>query len=423
MNWSEVSFGAWFACPYGSYLVLPPPSHLDPPASQRQNPGPHALLALLSGNPCEFPVPLPSGNQDPLPRLNFRKILAAAALLLAALVWMGRGVSSTTSNPVLKAFLAVTSPVQAGVHSVSLSLASAWGRYLSLVRVQKENEALLRQLAETGSQKAQIQEIERENARLRELSGLRLRTHPQGIGARVIARGASERFRIVRVDRGAEDGVRQGMAVLSPHGVVGQVVRVGRGSADVMLISDPLSAVGVVVQESRVKGVVEGGGGAGCTLKYVARSDQPAVPQGSVLMTSGEDGAFPAGLLVGRVGAVNAGPTGLFLDAVVEPAAPLDRLEELLILPVDGVVDPPPQELLPGLLGEVAGIGDAPLERPSPAELAGDAGAGTDPVPEGAEAPTEEDEDRKGEDGGDEKEDRKPLPSPGPRRPRGRRFQ
>jgi rod shape-determining protein MreC len=114
--------------------------------------------------------------------------------------------------------------------------------------------------------------------------------------------------------------------------VVGQVVRsVGR-SADVMLLTDPASRIGVVLQRARVRGAAVGtGDGRFLSLTLVRREDD--VVDGDLVVTAGSDGIFPRGLQVGEVREVARPTVGLFLTARVAPAVDLQRVEEVLVIP------------------------------------------------------------------------------------------
>lgn len=327
----------------------------------------------------------------PLRGLITRRRLAIALVLVVAAWGLRREAHSGGDlGPVGRVLVALTAPPQAVVTG-----AVGWARglvdgYVGLVGAEEENRELRSRVSSLEARVARLRELELENVRLGALAGLRARVDPTPVGARVIARGASERFRNVRIDRGSGDGLVQGMAVVTPRGIVGQVVRVGASHADVVLLTDPLSAVSVVLQESRVRGIVEGLGRGGAALRYVARSEAPQVPLGAVVVTSGDDGTFPPGLPVGTVDVVDAGPTGLFLDARVRPAVDLDRLEEVLVLPPASRVEPAPDRDPGGaVVGPVAGVSPAPSAvgaGPLP-----EAGAGAEPPPSSIDAPSDED--------------------------------
>jgi len=117
---------------------------------------------------------------------------------------------------------------------------------------------------------------------------------------------------------------------VTADGVVGRVIEVTSGAARVLLIADSRSAVGVLVQRSRDLAVVEGRSGRTLHMKYLSRTTQ--VQSGDLVITSGQGGIFPGGLVVGRITRVVKEEGELMQEAEVEPAAALDRLEEVLIL-------------------------------------------------------------------------------------------
>lgn len=320
-----------------------------------------------------------------------RRLALALVLVVAAWGLRREARSGGDLGPVGRVLVALTAPPQAVVTGAVRWVRGLVDGYVSLVGAEDENRELRARVASLEARVVRLRDLELENARLGALAGLRTRVAPTPVGARVVARGASERFRNVRIDRGSGDGLVQGMAVVTPRGIVGQVVRVGASHADVVLLTDPLSAVSVVLQETRVRGIVEGLGRGGSALRYVARSEAPQVPLGAVVVTSGDDGTFPPGLPVGTVDVVDAGPTGLFLEARVRPAVDLDRLEEVLVLPPASQVEPDPAPD-PGTAaaGPVAGVPPAPSAAPGggpPPE----AGAGAEPPPSSIDAPSDED--------------------------------
>ena len=120
------------------------------------------------------------------------------------------------------------------------------------------------------------------------------------------------------------------MAVISTEGVVGKVIAVGPSSSRVLLINDHNSALDAFDQRSRARGIVAGVLDDGLTMKYVDRSED--VKPGDSIVTSGMDGIFPRGLLVGQVTRVSQEGPGLFLNVNIPPAADFRQLEHVLIV-------------------------------------------------------------------------------------------
>jgi rod shape-determining protein MreC len=127
--------------------------------------------------------------------------------------------------------------------------------------------------------------------------------------------------------------VRKGMAVVTPLGAVGQVVAVTARTAKVLLLADPNNGVDVLVQRTRTRGIVSGSLDNGTILKYVKRSED--IQEGDRLVTSGFDGVFPKGIVVGTVIKVRKQTLGLFQHIEVMPAVNLARTEEVLIVKAD----------------------------------------------------------------------------------------
>lgn len=221
--------------------------------------------------------------------------------------------------------------VAASVRTVKNAVAS----YVDLRGVRGDNARLQERVAFLETLLQEKQDRVREADRLREVLGLKQVLPLDTLVALVVARDGLPFYRVLTIDRGLLDGVKEDAPVISPTGVVGRVIRVFPRAASVQLLLDAQSGVGVLIDRSRVMGVASGrsvpneGGVPDLEMRYVpALSD---VTVGDVVVTSGLDGIFPKGLAVGRVRAVGEG-TGLFKDVRVEPAARFATLEEVLVL-------------------------------------------------------------------------------------------
>ena len=125
------------------------------------------------------------------------------------------------------------------------------------------------------------------------------------------------------------------MAVLSNQGVVGKIIAVSPHASRVLLIDDHNSALDGFDQRSRARGIVAGLVDDGLILKYTDRSED--IRAGDTVVTSGLDGIFPRGLLVGTIKYVHREGPGLFLNVSIAPAVEFRGLEQVLI-----VTQPPP---------------------------------------------------------------------------------
>jgi len=223
----------------------------------------------------------------------------------------------------------VFGPVERAVRGTYDGGTALFEDYIALHNARQENrrlsteldEARLR-LHELGARAAQADQL----AALLELK----QTYSRAplLAAQVIAASPAAPSRTVLIDRGSEDGLEVNMAVLTPDGIVGKLVTVFPRASQVLLITDQKSGVGVMLVGTNLLGVVKGGGGTLCQLDYIPNLE--TVAPGTLLLTSGQDQLFPRGLPVGRV--VSARPGEAFQEIVVEPAAPLGRLDHVLVL-------------------------------------------------------------------------------------------
>lgn len=240
--------------------------------------------------------------------------------------------------------LDMTSPVQGMVSALGRQLASGWERYLALVGVKEDALALEQKVGLLEYRLNVMREVELENARLRRLLEF-ARSAPQpSRAARVVAFDPSSRYRTLRVDRGQVTGVLPGMAVVTERGVVGRILRAWTHHADVLLATDVRSGIDCMIQRTRARGTVEGTGGELLRMKYLLRLE--GVSQGDVVITSGLDGVFPPGLLVGTVGAIQKRSSGVFQEVQILPVVDPLLLEEVLVLdkplaPAGALVGPP----------------------------------------------------------------------------------
>ncbi len=233
-------------------------------------------------------------------------------------------------DPVGVLLLEVMHPLQLGMTAVSRGATRVWDEYIALWSLRQQNEDLRRRLADVEDLSRRAAELDLTNRRLGKLLELREGEASTAIAARIVGRSPSAVVRTVVLDKGEANGVTKGMSVLSPDGVIGQVVAVSTHAARVMLISDPNSGVDILVQRSRVQGIASGSAENGCVLKYIQRGSDIAV--GDSIITSGLDGIFPKGQPVGLVTRVDSRESRMFQEVEVKLSADLSKAEEVLVV-------------------------------------------------------------------------------------------
>jgi rod shape-determining protein MreC len=168
--------------------------------------------------------------------------------------------------------------------------------------------------------------------RAKALVALQQRTQSKTIAARVIAAGAGTNSKVVFLDRGSAAGVEKGMPVVTPDGIVGKVVAAYPTASEVMLVTDPEFAAGVVSQKNHVVGTLKGQGQAACKVDYVPSEEKVEV--GEQFYTSGDDRIFPKGFPVGMVRVVRPGSP--YQEILVEPSG-IERGLEAVLIVLEGV--------------------------------------------------------------------------------------
>ncbi len=170
----------------------------------------------------------------------------------------------------------------------------------------------------------------RENERLKKLLQLSSDRSDYITTAKVIARDPTNWFQTLWINKGEKDGVVKDMVAVASAGPVGRVHRLFNGGAGIILITDVNSSVAVRLQSSRIEGILEGRGDNACYLKYISKEVSVAV--GEKLLTSGLDGIYPAGLLIGYVSDVKKEGEEMFQEIEVSPMQDLSTVEEVAIL-------------------------------------------------------------------------------------------
>ena len=264
--------------------------------------------------------------------LTRRTGVSLLAAVVGHLVLLSTQANTAAGVPVLQfVTFGVFAEVQRAVTAAVGAVGGLWNDYVELHTVRAENESLRRELDAVRLQ-WQMDRADAQRIRgLEALLGLRDTADLATVGARIIAGDATPYFRTVTVDRGRRDGVRSDAAVLSAAGVVGRVVdEPGRRASRVQLLVDRNAAAGAVVERSRVAGLVMGDGDDRLLrMEYVSNLDD--VEAGDTVVTSGSDGIYPKGFVIGDVTLVQRGP-GLYRTIHVRSRVRFGDLDEVLVV-------------------------------------------------------------------------------------------
>lgn len=172
--------------------------------------------------------------------------------------------------------------------------------------------------------------ISAENERLKGILGFKNAIPYETIPAEVIGRDPTNWSNSLIIDKGTVQGVRQSKGVISMRGLVGRVLETGRYSSRILLITDPNSKVGVVIQRNRQGGILIGRPDGMCKMIYIALDSD--VAKGDKVITAGFGSIFPKGVLIGEVVDVGKEPGRLYKYAIIHPAQDMTKLEEVLCI-------------------------------------------------------------------------------------------
>lgn len=224
----------------------------------------------------------------------------------------------------------VVAPVQKGITSGRNELDAMVDNYLRIVNTSKENVHLKEKISRLESDLFQMEEVRRENFRLKQMLKYSEDIAQDKLLAQVVGWDSANQFKVLRLNRGAADGVKLMSPVITHKGLVGYIYRVGNHYADVLTILDPNNRVDALIERTRTHGIVEGVFNHLCTLKYVNRNE--SIEVGDRLTTAGVGGIYPKGIKVGIVSGIDRETSGMTLGIEVTPSVDFYKLEEVIVL-------------------------------------------------------------------------------------------
>lgn len=263
-----------------------------------------------------------------------KSFLYWAALIAAAIILLNLPAAAT--GRLRGAVREALAPLHGALARMALRARETAGHLRGLGGLVGENRRMAEELALLRRRVHDLSALEAENEDLRAQLGFRRADRRPLLPAEVIARDPAGWWQTVRLDRGARDGLRPDLAVITTDGLIGRTIEVSARTADVLLISDPNSRVSVRLPRTDAVGVLVGAGArpsgrVACRLDFVHRH-LPVKP-GDEVVTSGLGGVFPRGLVVGYVEAVYTDEQGLYRYAEVIPRADLGQLRYVFVLP------------------------------------------------------------------------------------------
>jgi len=226
---------------------------------------------------------------------------------------------------------AVISPPERLIHNSKMGVGGFWSNYFDLMHVRQQNQDLQKTIDRLRLEQAALLEDARQGQRLQALLGFQQRYIYTTLAAQAYGSSGSDRSHDFYIDKGSRDGLKPDMPVITADGIVGKVRDVFSHSAQVLAVNDPTSGAGVILESTRIRGILKGS--AAGQLEVVGIVADQRIKPGENVLTAGGDLIFPRGLPVGVVEKVVPDPEqdGL-INIILKPAAHLDRLDEVLVI-------------------------------------------------------------------------------------------
>ena len=227
--------------------------------------------------------------------------------------------------------ISLVSPVEKILHGSGSGARGFWSNYIDLRDVREHNQQLQDQVNRLQLEQAALLEDARQGQRLQALLAFKEHYVSSTVPAQVIGTSGTDQSRILYIDKGADDGLKPDMPVITPDGIVGKLKDVFGHTSQVLLISDQTSGAGVVLEQTRLRGVLRGN--ALGQPQIINLLPDERIKPGERVITSGGDQIFPRGIPVGVVEQVvpdSSNPP--YIDVLIKPAVNLSHLEELLVI-------------------------------------------------------------------------------------------
>ena len=259
-----------------------------------------------------------------------RAALVLIPLLILQIILLSLQIEGPSGTLLFKTWaLAAQAPIIAASSSVAGGIRYVWHNYIWLVGARGENEQLREAVRRLSLLNSAYEQARYENMRLRQLASLSDELSIETITARVVARTPSFLSNVIYIDRGLKDGVSIDAPVISGDGIIGKAVIVSGHQAQVQLITNPGASTGAMLKSTRTPGILRGSGNLLLDLNYISNTEEAAV--GEIILSSGLDGIFPKGLVIGKV-VDSRKSTGVFRSIKVEPYMDLIHIEEVAVL-------------------------------------------------------------------------------------------
>jgi rod shape-determining protein MreC len=227
--------------------------------------------------------------------------------------------------------VSIVTPPEKVFHSIGSGIRNLWAGYIDLRHTRKQNQELKAEIDRLRFEQAALLEDARQGQRLQSLLAFREHYVYETVPAQIVGTSGTDQARVVYIDKGSEDGLKPDQPVITPDGIVGKVRDVFPHTAQVLEINDQTSGAGVILETTRIRGILRGNAAGQSQIINILPDDR--IKPGEKILTSGGDQVFPRGLPVGVVDRIVRDPDrDPYIDILIRPAADLARVEEVLVI-------------------------------------------------------------------------------------------
>jgi len=223
----------------------------------------------------------------------------------------------------------VFSPLQEAISQGKIFIKHSVDDYIANSKASKENRFLLHQILELEKELFSANEVQLENNRLRQLLQFGEELQVKKVLAQVVSWDGSSDYKVLRINKGAQDGIRLQSPVVTSQGLVGHIYRLTDSYADVLTILDAGHRVDVLVQQERSHGILEGTGKSVSQLKYIPLTEK--IELSDIVLTSSLGQLYPKGIRVGKITRIERESYSLTQRIEVMPSVDFSSLEEVVV--------------------------------------------------------------------------------------------
>ncbi|MFM6927522.1 MAG: rod shape-determining protein MreC [Bdellovibrio sp.] len=268
---------------------------------------------------------------------DLKKLVLIGIVLALPLISINMQQRPQESHWLVRPFSMLGSAVSETFFGFSHGVKDTTAMYIDLVNIKKQSEQLHSANNELHTRLDRMNELQIENDRLRGLLEFKQTTKMKLTAAQVIGRDLVLDHNTITINKGSQDGIKAGQAVITTGGVLGYIFKPEPLTAHVMLITDRYAVVDGIVQRTRAHGIVEGKSQSSCALKYVERTED--VKEGDLVVTGGLDNIFPKGFPVAIVESVERKTFSVSLKVDLRPVVDPYKVEEVFIITDSGKED------------------------------------------------------------------------------------